>query len=229
MSEETQDVVATPATGADPSVSEVATGSETQRTEAPAQPANKGEFIPRTRLNEEIEKRRQLEAEVARYKQTQTPQPQANAYEDRVQQELKKHLETLGYVSREEIQRMEAQKEADRALQSEAERLTKEWNGDGGKPKYDHESVVNYAYEHGIASLEAAFKLMNEKAYLDWHANQVLANTRGTRMERSDGSGAANVQLSDDDVSDGLAKGDPGAKKLFLKRLSSKYLNKGGS
>lgn len=202
-------------------------GSETPIEET----KSKSEFIPRSRFDEVYGKAKSYEAKVKEYEEKlaqleQKQQTPSNPEEDAIKANLKRVLNDMGFVSREELEIERKREEQDRAIASERKSLEAEWNGQDGKPKYDHEAVVDFALENRIGSLTAAFKLMNEETLTNYKIQKAIRESRGVTSERSDGSGAASVGVSDDDLSNRIKSGDPDAVKLKLKRITQGVFSK---
>lgn len=78
------------------------------------------------------------------------------------------------FMTQEEAQKMVSDalsaREADKFIADERSKLDKEWNGEGGKPKFDFEAVRQHAIQNGFPTLTSAFKDLNEPALLEWYA-----------------------------------------------------------
>lgn len=58
------------------------------------------------------------------------------------------------------------------SFKTEIENLGKEWDGQGGKPKFDLEAVQKHMLENGFPTLKSAFTDLNEPALREWYATQ---------------------------------------------------------
>jgi len=87
-------------------------------------------------------------------------------------QRARDFLSTLGYsptteikqTVKDEIQNMEARM----ILDSEKMRLEQQYGGSDGRPKYDHEKVMEHARATGIYNPEAAFENLYKAELTDW-------------------------------------------------------------
>lgn len=205
-------------------------GSETPATGEATK--GKSEYIPRERFDQVYSKAKDYEAKVKQYEERlaqleqKSPKTPENPQEAAVKENLKKVLNEMGFVSREELEVERKREEQDRRIAEERKSLEAEWDGKDGKPKYDHEAVVDYALENRIGSLSAAFKLMNEETLTNYKIQQALVKSRGVTSERSDGSGATSVGVTDEDLKARVKQGDQDAVKLSLKRLTQSVFNK---
>lgn len=104
----------------------------------------------------------------------------ATTPEEQQRSEALKVLKDLGVLTREEAEQLAekkaqdlfAQREADQSIATEAEKLSKEWDGADGKPKFDKRAVAQYAIDHGYPNLTSAFRDMNFDALQQWFASQ---------------------------------------------------------
>jgi hypothetical protein len=108
-----------------------------------------------------------------------------------------------------------SQREADSFISAERSTLEKEWNGEGGKPKFDFEAVRQFAVENGYPSLTSAFKAQNEPALMEWYAANKV-NPKAPTIARP---GAVGVPVNKEKGPDLNSMGD--VAKDFLKFADS--------
>jgi len=138
--------------------------------------------------------------------------------------QAKEYVKSLGFITKEEqeqmLQQSQAQAKADAELQQQLTRLETEYSGKDGGPKFNRNEVIRFAVEKGIPDPEMAFKLMKEKELTDFRIQQALTKTKGVKSETSDGTGSTQSGTTDDDLKEGIAAGDKGALRTYLKRIS---------
>lgn len=193
---------------------EETTGSETT-SESTTEDATPTENVPYSRFKEVIEERNALRQKVGQGQETQTPQPSAaNPQLETVKQQLKE----LGFVTKEEQEAELRRQQEDIRVESQLNNLAEKYNGKDGRPKFDREKVLEYAINHQIADVEAAYKQLNEAKIIDWHVKQALAGKKSVKTESSDGSGSAQSGVSDEDLKSEVSKGNKSALSAYLKR-----------
>lgn len=167
----------------------------------------------------------QQELAALRQAQQQALAPQADPAQvqekEVIKQQLAPLLEEMGYVSKAELQRREADVRLEQTLSS----LESKYSGKDGSPKFERQAVINYAVANGINNPEAAYKLMNMDALMNSVAQKAVMNSRGIKTEGSNGSGVQNVGTTNDDLKQAIAKGDSSAKSLLFKRLAKQALS----
>jgi hypothetical protein len=145
-------------------------------------------------------------------------QPGQLTDEEKAVEAAKAEARKLGLVSKDEVEKLAEQKmnalleqrEADRFIASELERMSKEWDGTDGKPKFETKAVLEFAAKEGLP-IEEAFWKMNRSALLDWHASQkAKAKTKTPVIAAPGGGGSAPVQPDDklDITKRGAVSGD---------------------
>ncbi len=175
--------------------------------------------------NEKLaEATRKLE-EVTRNMVTNNTGNQANVDPETVQQKeaakeaLKPLLEEMGYVSKDELRRTEA----DKQLESDFQRLEKTWDGKADPElKFNRKEVIEFAIQNGISNPEHAFKLMKEEAFANYRIRNASSKSAGIKTEGSNGSGSQSVGTTDEDLKEAAARGDKKAKDILLTRISNK-------
>jgi len=178
----------------------------------------------RQQRDAERKKVAELEAKVQELEGRSTSQEQTSGAPGLAQKEqIKKTIEEMGFVPREEVQEMLRQKDDDDALKQELSRLENVYDGEDGRPKFDKNKVVKFALDRQIGDPEAAYKILNEKALTDWQIKQALNKSEGIQTEASTGTGAE-AGVSDADLKKAVLEGDTAAKNTLLKRITKKAL-----
>lgn len=217
MADEAQDVTVAEETASESST-EVQTG-ETQEVQDNASTEDT-KTVPYDRFREVIESRKELENKIAELESKvstftpKAPETPRDPQEEVVKQQLDKYLKELGYVSKQELE----QKEADKQLSDTISTLESKYDGKSGLPKFERSRVLKFAQDHLIGDLELAYRSMNEAAIMDARIKEALGKTKGTRSEVSDGSGSSNIGTTDDDLRSAATRGDKEAMKLLIKR-----------
>lgn len=116
-------------------------------------------------------------------------QPAAPAAPDGLAPELQEAFKVLKeqgkFLTQEEAQAMAqklvedtlAQREAVAFIENEKATLSKEWDGQDGKPKFDFEAARQHALTKGFPTLTSAFEDLNKQAIREWYAaNKVKPN-----------------------------------------------------
>jgi len=179
--------------------------------------------VPYDRFQEVINSKNELKKEIEALKQqfagiqqtkAENPAAPPDPQEAVIKQQLDKYLKDMGYVSRQELE----QKEADRQLSQTIDSLSKKYNGQNGLPKFDRSKVLEYAQSNLIGNLEVAYKQMNEAAIIDNAIKQALGKSKGVKTETSDGSGSANVGTTQGDLIEAAQGGDKDALSTLIKR-----------
>ncbi len=177
-----------------------------------------GKTVPYERFREVNEKAKrvdELEDEIQRLK-GQAPKTEIDPKKEQVKEALKPILEELGYVSKEELAKIDE----DKQVQSEISTLEKQFDGKDGRPKFVKEDVIKYALQNKIGSVEVAYKQLHEKELINWYIKKAQAESKGFKTESSDGSGSSEVGVTNDDLKEGIVKGDKTALHTFLKRVT---------
>jgi chromosome segregation ATPase len=212
METEDQKDVQTENQEADSSPDEAAESTEeqTQATE------EEQKHVPYERFKEINDRYRKTEEELQKFRQElqelKTPKKEV----DPQVQAVKDQLRQLGFMSREDFEAEQTRQREDAAVQAEIGKLESEWNGKDGKPKFERQEVVQFAIDHGINDLEAAFLKLRKAEVLNYHIAQASTKTRGVKSEASDGSGGTQG-TSKDDLKNAAITGDKTALKSYLK------------
>ena len=154
MSEEmTQDVNQAETTAEAPSA-ENTTDMTTQDTDQ-GDSDSASKTVPYERFQEVISSKNELKQEIDNLKvqlgqiqetKTQTPTAPPNPQEEQIKGQLDKYLKELGYVSKQELE----QKEADKELAQSIESLSKKYDGKNGLPKFDKTKAIEFAQKNLI-------------------------------------------------------------------------------
>jgi len=184
-----------------------------------------GKFVPYERFREKNEQAKRVPELEAKLKELESklgqvsPPPVGNVPQGADKEKIKEAIRDLGFVPRDEVQELLRQKDDDDALKQELTRLESRYDGSDGRPKFEKTKVVKFALDRQIGDPEAAYKILNEKALIDWQIKQALDKSKGIKTEVSTGTGAE-VGVSNDDLKAAIGKGDRTALRTFLKRVS---------
>lgn len=180
-----------------------------------------GKFVPYERfreVNEKAKRATELEKRIQELEgQRPSPQPQTGGNQEQIREAIRQ----MGFMPKEEVQEMLRQKDDDDALKQELTRLESKYSGEDGKPKFDRSKVVKFALDKQIGDPEAAYKILHEKALVDWQIKQAVEKSQGIETETSRGTGAG-VGVSNEDLKEAIGKGDKNALRTFLKRVNRK-------
>lgn len=179
--------------------------------------------VPYERLQEVINSKNELKGEIDRLRaefaqiqqnKVEKPTDPPNPQEETIKQQLDKYLKELGYVSKQELE----QKEADRQLEQSINTLANKYNGKDGKPKFEKAKVLEFAQQNLIGNLEVAYKQMHEAELIDFAVKQALGKTKGVKSESSDGSGSTQIGTTQSDLVHAAQEGDSDALSTLIKR-----------
>jgi len=199
-----------------------ASSAETQTTETTQEETQENsevKTVPYERFAEIINDRNELKSQLSEIQEQLkglAPKPEPVAQDPNkevIKNQLKGYLSELGYVSKEELERIDAEKQ----VMAQVESLKSKYNGQDGRPKYDHQKVLEYASKNLIGNLESAYTLMNQAELTNWAISKAISNTKGVKTEVSDGSGAR-VGTSNDDLMKAAQSGDQDALTTLIKR-----------
>jgi hypothetical protein len=139
---------------------------------------DKGQLIPKDRFDEVLRERnelRELKAKLEAERQEQERMASMTP-EDQAQQEqmlkAKEALKKLGVITQEDFQQLQQQEAAKNMFVSEMNRLSAEYNGKNGLPKFEPQEVAKYMDEmmskgQHITDPETAYKLKYYDAIID--------------------------------------------------------------
>lgn len=218
MNEDVQDVQQVEAT-TEASSAENQTSETTQET-TQEDSSSTSKTVPYDRFQEVINSKNELKAEIDQIKsQIAQREPEAskapeNPQEEIIKKQLNTYLKDLGYVSKQELE----QKEADRQLEQSIKDLEGRYNGKDGRPKFEKTKILEFANSKMIGDLEAAYKLMNEAALTDFAIKQALGKTKGVISEKSDGSGSSQIGSAQSDLLKAAQGGDEEAIDALIRR-----------
>jgi len=213
-------------TAIDSSVSEETTQDQAQTAESADVADPENQAVPYSRfkeVNEELKNNRgtveQLQKKLGELESRFAPQQQVNPQVEQVKQQLK----DLGFIDRSEVDRMNQQQQENMRIASQLEKLEGQYDGKDGRPKFDRKSVVEFALSQGIGNPETAYKALHEKDLMNWHIQQAISKSGGTKSEASDGSGSSQAAgTSDQDLKTAIGQGDKSALRTYLKRFAPK-------
>lgn len=150
--------------------------------------------IPYSRFSEVVAEKNQYKAKAEMFDKIQSdPQyasqllQQANPNAPVSQeQQVKAKLQELGIPDSESVQKMvqEAiqQDRVYREIDAKVAKLSNEWNGKDGKPKFDVEEIVEYGQKTGIYDPEAAFEVLHSKELAEYRAKQAKTGVKSERQ-----------------------------------------------
>lgn len=147
-----------------------------------------------TRINELTGKLKAQEDELRTLKEAQTkvppPPPGSDPTSTPEAQKVIKQLETLGFTRKTDVEEKIKVIEDRMTLNSEHSKLSNEYDGSDGRPKYDKSKIESYMREKGVYDPEVAYKAMNEAELLDWHLKKADAGSKKKPyIEKPGGSG----------------------------------------
>lgn len=171
-------------------------------------PENKGEpMIPKSRLDQvssqlraEREERAKLEARVNELSLKKPTEDDLDL--ERAAESLMPILEKRGFLTKQEKE----QEDSARRYSEDLDRLSKKYNGEDGKPKFDPYEIGEYAKKTKIFDLEAAYENKYKKELFDYELRQLNGGDVDTE-------GASRPVLNDGTNHDVLTR-DYIAKKL---------------
>lgn len=174
--------------------------------------------IPYERFAEINSKNKLLEEKLAKIEAQLTqnrPQPQVDVAQQQQEAAIREQLKKMGFISQDEIKQMEE----DRKLDSRLTSLESKYSGSDGKPKFSRIEVLEYARDHQIGDPEAAYKLMNHDALMDYAIKQATGKIKPVKSETSDGSGSSQAGTTNSDLLSAVQKGDKDSLRSFIKRM----------
>jgi hypothetical protein len=214
--------------GETPGATDDTSSSESQEDNATATQDLK--TVPYDRFAEVNEKFRNTELEKAQLQgrlealekmQQQLPKteqpavaPEVAAAKEQLKELLKEVAPELGYVSKEELRR----RDAEASFKAEVVTLKEKYSGKDGRPAFDEKEALDYAVKNNL-TLERAFKEMHETELINWQVQQAIAKSRGIQTENSNSTGSQQVGTTDQDLMTAAARGDREAQKIFAKRI----------
>jgi len=213
MADEAQDVQAVEETTEVPST-ETETTQDTEVTQEA-----EAKTVPYDRLREVIDERNEIKNKLAELEAKVNSKPSepiapADPQREAVKQEFKKIATELGFVSKEELE----QKDADKQLSDTMSSLESKYDGKNGLPKFDRVKTLKFAQENLVGTLEGAYKLMHFSDFMDHGVKEALGKTKGVKSEVSDGSGSSNIGTTDNDLKSAASRGDRDALSALIKR-----------
>lgn len=217
MAEEAQDVIETAEVEtAETSSVENETAETTPEVETPDE-SKVSKSVPYERFAEVNNNYKKLEARLAEMESKREETKVVDPQEAQVKTQLDKYLKEMGYVSKEDL----ARQEADKALQDQVKALQSKYDGKDGRPKFKYEDVLDFAEKNLIGSLELAYEAKHKAELMDFAIKQALGKTKGVKSEVSDGSGSQEVGTTQGDLREAALSGDSDAMKILIKRSLS--------
>lgn len=136
-------------------------------------------------------KEAQQELKELKTQSVKTPMPPVNTPESSPEaQKIIAQLESLGFTRKGAVEEKIKTIEERIELNTEHARLSNEYDGEDGRPKYDKTKIESYMRSHAVFDPEVAYKAMNEAELLDWHLKKADAGSKKRPyVERPGGSG----------------------------------------
>lgn len=145
------------------------------------------------RINELTGRLKQTEEELKALKarEDKTPMPPTDKPESSPEaRKVIEQLESLGFTRKGSVEQQIKQIESKMELNAEHSRLTNEYDGSDGRPRYDKTKIEGYMRDRSIYDPEVAYKAMNEAELLDWHLKKADAGSKKRPyVEKPGGSG----------------------------------------
>lgn len=185
------------------------------------------ETVPYTRFSEKNEEAKYWKERATKFEQdaqaSQTATPTPTAQPSASDQAVKNQLKGLGFITKEEQEAELVRRDDDAKVREQLVRLEGKYGGKDGRPKFNRDKVINHALDNKISNLEMAYKDLHEKKLMDWHVKQALTKTKGTKAEKSDGSGSGQAGTTSQDLRSAIREGDKGALRTYLKRFAPRF------
>lgn len=139
------------------------------------------------RLKEQEKELKELKTKVPE----KTPMPPVNNPEASPEaQRVIAQLESLGFTRKDTVDKELRTIEERIELNAEHLKLSNEFDGSDGRPKYDKTKIESFMRDRGIYDPEAAYKIMNEAELLDWNLKKADAGSKKRPyVEKPGGSG----------------------------------------
>lgn len=185
------------------------------------------ETVPYERFAEVNSKSKALEEKYAKLEaelqaiNSRIPQPQQTPQDlaqKQQEQLIREQLKSMGFADQEEVNKRLQQIEEDRKLENTINQLENRYDGRDGRPKFNKREILEYARDNQIGSLEAAYKLKNHDALMDYAIKTAQGRTKPVKSEVSDGSGSSEAGTTNSDLLSAVSKGDKSSLLTFIKR-----------
>ncbi len=216
MAEEAQDVIENAEVETAETSSVENETAETTEVETPEE-SKVSKSVPYDRFAEVNNNYKKLEAELAELKASRVEPKVEDPKEAVIKQEFSRIAKELGFVSKEDL----ARQDADKALQDQVKTLQSKYDGKDGRPKFKYDDVLDYAEKNLIGNLEIAYQQKHQAEIIDFAVKQALGKTKGVKSEVSDGSGSQEVGTTQGDLREAALSGDSDAMKALIKRSLS--------
>lgn len=120
-------------------------------------------------------------------------------------------LEKSGYIKKDDLPKYfedySKQQKAVEGVLAEAERLSKEINGQDGRPKFKKNAVLAYAQAYGKADLNEAYEDMYKEELDEWKQTQIEKSKKSPFKTLNGGSGGKapeRVKITDNNFKEAL-------------------------
>lgn len=169
----------------------------------------------REALRKELE---EIKGRLDTFKAPQQPQSQQEIAQRQQEELVKRQLREMGFVDQSEVEKRLQQIDEDRKLENRIQSLENKYSGKDGRPKFNRREILEYARDNQIGDIEAAYKLKNQDALIDYAIKQAQGKVKPVKSESSDGSGSQNAGTTNDDLISAARKGDKSSLLSFIKR-----------
>lgn len=208
------------------------TVDEQSETENDEESSKANKRTAEARINELSGKLKEREEELRTLKarEIKTPMPPVVPGPDSTPEARKviEQLEGLGFTRKGTVEEKIKQIEERIELNSEHGRLSSEYDGSDGRPKYDKSKVERYMRDRAIYDPEVAYKSMNEDELLDWHLKKVDAGQKKRPYTEKPGGSGVN-RTTDNQITkeklEEVAKNPTPANREWYERNRNKILH----
>ena len=107
--------------------------------------------------------------QLAQLEKVSQEKPAVSQSPDLADPETVEYLRKLGFVHKEE----QIQEKEDSILENTLTKLSENYDGKDGKPKFDGERVLEFCIQNGVLNPEYGYKLMNYDALREWEIRQM--------------------------------------------------------
>lgn len=178
--------------------------------------------VPYSRFKETNDRLKETSEKIAQYEKRLNELESSGKPKNPQLDQVKKVLNDLGYVTKEDVDAEIKREREDARLNLELSRLETQYNGKDGLPKFNRQQVVDYAIQNGITNPEVAYRQMNFDKIVDQRIKAAAGKTGGVRSEKSDGSGSSQAGVANGDLLQAYkSSGDRNSLHTLIKRIGS--------
>lgn len=179
-------------------------------------------------LSYQLEERNKRIAELESKVTEKTPMPPTTNTESSPEaQKVITQLESLGFTRKGAVEEQIKQIESRIELNAEHARLTGEYDGSDGRPRYDKSKIERFMKDRAIYDPEIAYKAMHEAELLDWNLKKSDAGSKKRPyVERPGGGGvsrSSDSQITRDKLQE-VQKNPSPANREWYERNRNKIL-----